>query len=163
MFRSVLVLAVLAMPTAAMAQPPGGPAKELFVSNATQKTVEIKVLRPSGNGFVIVSQAVKPGDAFHGSLVAIKGDRIIVAAKPGAGPLTVLDTAHFNAQDSAWPSIGFALVEDDGEPRLVHLLMAGGGVKAANPKQQKLLDANKEAVMKGVPKTGTTPPEKEKE
>jgi hypothetical protein len=163
MFRSALVLAMLGMPTVAVAQPPGGPAKELFVSNATKTAVEIKVLRPSGNGFVIVSQVVKPGDAFHGALLPIKGDRIIVAAKSGAGPFTVLDTAHFNAQDSAWPSVGFALIEEDGQPRLVHLLMAGGGMKAANPKQQKLLDANKEAVLKGVPKTGTAPPEKEKE
>lgn len=158
----VLVVVLLGIPRTADAQPPGGPAKELVVSNALKYTVEIKVLRPSGDGFVLVSETVKPGKAFHGSLVSIAGDRIVIAAKTGS-PLSVLDTAHFNAKSSTWPTVAFALIEEDGQPRLVRLLMGAAGVKAADPKQQKLFEANKEKVMEGLPKEGASPPAKEKE
>jgi hypothetical protein len=142
------------------AQPPnGGPAKELFFNNTTNQAVRIRVERP-GSARILILPA---GRQLHTALLSITDDRLIVVSKDQNDPWTILDTAHFNAFKFGWPSIGYGLIDDGGQVRLVPYVYGGGaaGPQAVNKKDEDLIKKNKDALMKGVPKAGQAPTEKE--
>lgn len=129
MTRIALAMAFLLPVGAATAQPPGGPATELYVTNTTKQTVVVQVFRPGG----VLSEAVKAGDALHGKLLNIKDDRLLVISKDSR-TWTIYDSAAFNSSSSPFPTIGYAIVEKDGVIKLQVLFQGKGGLPPVGAK-----------------------------
>ena len=159
MLPTITALAILASTVVAAPQPPNnGPARELFINNTTTRDVEIQVQRP---GFTTI-YVVGAKKQLHAQLVQITDDRLVVATTTVNNSWKVLATASFNASESAWPVVSYALVNDAGGVRLIPYVMSGGGVKAVSPGDQDALDKQKDAVTAGAPKAGAAPTEVEK-
>lgn len=137
----------------APAQPPGGPAKRIFIHNATSETVVLTIMLPNQ---LALSEPIKPGGDYRNNLLQTKDDRVVIASKAGNGPdhlarpWKVFSTTEFNAAGWGWQTVGMVLVEDQGSYRFVFLVQgATGELKAKDEKDQKLFEKSKEKVMKG--------------